>query len=115
MSELLQQAHQCRLSGRYTEAEALYRRLVAEEGECAEACWGLGHTLMNEGDFDACVEFFQRAIDLDPDNALFVLDLAKLFAMLGEDERAKELFARVLAIGGNDKYVSEAKKQLTYY
>jgi tetratricopeptide (TPR) repeat protein len=115
MSDLLQQAHHHRLGGEYGEAEALYRRIMAEEGDCAEACWGLGHTLMNQGDFDACAEFFERATELEPANALYVLDLAKFLAMVGEDDRAKELYNRVVAIGGNEKCVSEAKKQLTYY
>ncbi len=114
MSQLLEQAHAHRLRGEYAEAEALYRQVVAE-GDNAAAYWGLGHTMMNEGDFDGCVEFFERAIALEPTNALYVLDLAKFFAMLGEDERAKQMFTRVLDIGGDEKYASEAKKQLLYY
>jgi hypothetical protein len=35
--------------------------------------------------------------------------------MLGEDDQAKPLFERVVALGGNERYVSEAKKQLAYY
>jgi tetratricopeptide (TPR) repeat protein len=115
MSESLEQAHRARLSGQYAEAAALYRQALAADRACGEACWGLGHTLLNEGDFDACAEFFARALALEPDNALFLLDLAKFFAMLGEDDRAKALFERVVALGGNERYVSEAKKHLAYY
>jgi tetratricopeptide (TPR) repeat protein len=115
-SDLLEQAHRHRLSGEYAEADALYRRILAEDQDgCAEACWGLGHTLMNMGDFDACPVFFQRAIDAEPDNSLFLLDLGKFLAMLGEDDQAKTLFERVVELGGNERYVSEAKKQLAYY
>lgn len=114
MSQLLEQAHNHRLRGEYSEAEAIYRQLLAE-GDCPAACWGLGHALMNEGDFDGCVEFFERAIALEPANALYVLDLAKFFAMLGEDDRAKRLFTEVVAVGGDERCVSEAKKQLAYY
>jgi tetratricopeptide (TPR) repeat protein len=114
MSQLLEQAHNHRLRGEYAEAEALYRQLLGE-GDSPEACWGLGHTLMNEGDFDGCVEFFERALALAPDNALYVLDLAKFLAMLGEDARAKDLFNQVIAIGGDERCVSEARKQLAYY
>jgi tetratricopeptide (TPR) repeat protein len=116
MSELLEQAHRHRLTGQYAEADALYRRVLEEDGACAEACWGLGHTVMNgEGDFDACAEFFRRALEIEPENALYVFDLARFLAMIGEDDQAKALFERVVAIGGNERYVSEAKKQLAYY
>jgi tetratricopeptide (TPR) repeat protein len=115
MTELLERAHNHRLSGEYPEAEALYRQILEAAGDCAEACWGLGHVLMNEGDFDSCTDFFGRAIDLDPANALYVLDLAKFLAMLGEEDQAKDLFNRVLTMGGNERYVSEAKKQLAYF
>ena len=114
-SDLLEQAHRYRLSGQYAEADALYRQILAEEDGCAEACWGLGHALMNLGDFDNCPLFFQRAIDTEPDNSLFLLDLGKFLCMLGEDDQAKPLFERVVALGGNERYVSEAKKQLAYY
>jgi Flp pilus assembly protein TadD len=114
-SELLEQAHRHRLSGEYAEAAPLYRQALEVEGSCAEACWGLGHTLMNEGDFDACTEFFQRATDLEPENGLFLLDLAKFLAMIGEDDQAKELYERIVTLGGDERHVSEAKKQLRYY
>lgn len=114
MSDLLQQAHNHRTSGQYGQAEALYRALLEQDENCAEACWGLGHTLMNEGDFDACAEFFRRASELEPTNLLFLLDLAKFLTMLGEYEEARPLFIRIIEIGGNERIVSEAKKQLSY-
>jgi Flp pilus assembly protein TadD len=114
-SDLLEQAHQHRISGQYPEAAALYQQALDEDGACAEACWGLGHTLMNEGDFDTCTVYFQRATDLEPDNGLFLLDLARFLAMIGEDDQAKAMFERVVALGGEERYVSEAKKQLRYY
>ncbi|HEY3397142.1 MAG TPA: tetratricopeptide repeat protein [Armatimonadota bacterium] len=115
MTELLQEAHNHRLGGQYPEAEACYRQVLEADANCAEACWGLGHTLLGLGDFDGCTEFFQHAIDLEPTNALFILDLAKFLTMLGEYEQARPLFNQVIEMGANERFVSEAKKQLAYF
>jgi len=39
---------------------------------------------------------------------------AKFLTMLGEYAEARPMFMRIIEIGGNERIVSEAKKQLSY-
>ncbi|NLO73149.1 MAG: tetratricopeptide repeat protein [candidate division WS1 bacterium] len=115
MSDTLETAHGHRLRGEYEEAEAAYRQILACEPNNAAAFWGLGHTLMNLGDFDNCESSFLQAVELDGENPLYLLDLAKFLTMLGEYERAKPFFEAVVEKADNDRLISEAKKQLSYF
>ena len=115
MSDLLEKAHSHRLAGEYEQAEAAYRQILTCDPSSAQACWGLAHALMNEGDFDGCEIYFAQAVELDADNTLFLLDLAKFLTMLGEYDRARPFFEKVVAESDNDRLVSEAKKQLSYF
>ena len=115
MSDTLELAHGHRLRGEYEQAEAAYRQVLTCEPDNASACWGLAHTLMNEGDFDNCELYFNQALALEGDNCLFALDLGKFLTMLGEYERAKPFFEIVVEKSDNDRLVSEAKKQLSYF
>ena len=115
MSDMLQTAHTHRQNGEYEAAEAAYREVLACEPANAQACWGLAHTLMNEGEFEACETCFMQALEFDGANALFALDAAKFFTMLGEYEKARPLIERVVAQASDERLVSEAKKQLSYF
>jgi Flp pilus assembly protein TadD len=115
MSDTLETAHGHRLRGEYEEAEAAYRQVLAADPDNAAACWGLGHTLMNQGDFDGCGSLFMQAVELDSENSLYLLDLAKFLAMLGEYERARPFFEAVVEKADNERLISEAKKQLSYF
>ena len=114
MSEKLQQAHSYRMSGEYPQAESLYREVLQETPDCAEACSGLGHTLMNEGDFDACVGFLRRAVEAEPDNSQYLMDLAKFHTMLAEYAQAAPLFSNIVDLNADSRLVNEAKKQLSF-
>jgi len=115
MGDNLEKAHSHRIKGEYQQAETLYRRVLQENANNAEACWGMGHTLMNRGDFDICVEYFEKAAKLDSENSRYLIDLAKFQAMLGEHEKARPLFNKVVELGQDERLVSEAKKQLSYF
>jgi len=115
MSELLQQANQRRINGEYEQAQALYEQIVAEEASNAEACWGLAHTVMNQGEFELAGEHFHRAVQLAPQNQRFLYDFAMLHTMLGQYEEAKPLFEQVIKIDPTAPEAIEAKKQLSYW
>lgn len=115
MSKLLQQAHEHRVNGEYEQARPLYEQIVGEESDNAEAWWGLAHTVMNQGEFEAAGEHFARAVQLAPQNQRFIYDYAMLHTMLGQYEEAKPLFERVIEIDPMAREAAEAKKQLSYY
>ena len=115
MSELLQQADAHRRNGEYVLAHALYEQIVGQEPSNAAAWWGLAHTVMNEGDFEAAKEDFDQAVRLAPHNQQFLYDYAMLQTMLGEYEQARPLLERIVAIDPTVREALEAKKQLSYY
>ncbi len=112
---LLDQAHAYRIEGNYDEARPRYQQLLEASPECAEAWWGLGLTLMNQGEFDESIECLKKAAELTPDNQRYVLDLGKHYAMLGMDEEAKAAYQQVLAVDPNSREGADAATQLSYY
>ncbi len=114
-SEVLEQAHECRINGQYDEAMALYNQVLADTPEHAEALWGLGLSLMNTGEFDDALEAIVRACDLEPANQLYLLDAGKHYTMLGMYDEAKPFFEGVIELEADSEYGLEAQKQLSYY
>ena len=114
-SEALQEAHEYRINGQYDEAIDIYRQVLGETPEQAEALWGLGLSLMNSGDFDVALEKICQAADLEPENQLYLLDAGKHYTMLGMYDEARPFFEKVVALDPASKHGSEAQKQLSYY
>jgi len=114
-SNTLQEAHEYRVNGRYDEAIELYQRILDEHSDNAEALWGLGLSLMNSGEFDEALEKICEAVDVEPQNQLYLLDAGKHYTMLGMYEEAKPFFEKVVALDAASKHGVEAQKQLSYY
>ncbi len=114
-SEVLEQAHEHRINGEYDEAIELYRQVLAEDPDSAEAMWGLGLSLMNIGEFDEALETIVQACEAEPDNQLYLLDAGKHYTMLGMYDEAKPFFERVVELDADSKHGVEAQKQLSYY
>ncbi|MGQ9732541.1 MAG: tetratricopeptide repeat protein, partial [Candidatus Zipacnadales bacterium] len=116
LKEQLTAANQARIALDYDTARPLYERLVAADPQCAEAKHGLGFTLMmGYGEFEEGLALMEQAAELAPENQKIVLDLAKSYAMLGEDEKVRPLLERVIALDPNSREGQEAKNQLQYY
>jgi serine/threonine protein kinase/tetratricopeptide (TPR) repeat protein len=64
------------------------------------------HTLHEKG-LAAAVPFYQHAIELDPNFASGYLSLGKMYAGLGEEERAEELFTKAYSLR---EHASEREK-----
>ena len=115
MSELLAQADEHRINGRYDQARQLYEQIVAQQPRNATVWWGLAHTVMNQGEFELAEEHFGRAVELACENQRFIYDLAMLHTMLGDYEKARPLFERVRALDPASEEGNAAQKQLSYY
>jgi tetratricopeptide (TPR) repeat protein len=114
--EKLNAARSARVALDYEAAKGLYEGILAVDPHCAEANHGLGFVLMmGFGEFDEGLTYLEKAVGLAPANQSFVLDLGKSHAMLGEDEKAKPLFERVVELGPDTREGQEALKQLQYY
>lgn len=114
-SQKLTDAHAQRISGAYEDAAVLYRQLLDDDGQVAEAWWGLGLVLMNIGEFDEALEALDKALTIDPNQLKFLLDLGKLQTMLGMFEEAKPVFERIVELDGSSREADEARNQLRYY
>lgn len=114
----LDDAHQARINGEYDRARELYQELLgasSEPKEEAEVHWGLGLVLQFTGLFDECLVELEAAAAGDPDNAGFLLDLAKTRIMLGDYDRGCEELNDIVRRFPNTPEAQEARKQLSYF
>ena len=114
MTQMLQEADELRLNGKYEQARELYQQIVADQPDEPMGWWGLAHVLMNQGDFELAEEHFQQAAKLAPNHQRIIYDWAMLHTMLGEYDAARALFEKVVGIDPSSKEGADAQKQLTY-
>jgi Tetratricopeptide repeat len=114
--EKLSEAARKRVEGDYGGAKAVYEAVLAADGECAAALHGLGFVqMMGYGEFEEGLHLMEAAVARSPEDQVMLLDLAKSYAMLGDDDRVKPLLERVIALGADTKQGEEARNQLQYY
>lgn len=112
---LYDEGNRARLSGDYETARACLEQATAGCPTAACCWWALGHVLLNTGDFELSIAQFERAIQLEPDNAHYILDLAKSLEMLGEFDQARPYLERTIALAPSSREAEEARKSLSYY
>lgn len=79
---------------RYTEADALYRRILGEHPESPQAWYGLGRAQAAEGDHASAAQSFARAYDLFPEYGAAHFAAAQELRDLGKaDEARREMKA----------------------
>src|SRR5215468_88606 len=91
----------------FASAEALYRRVLSEDGTCARAVWGLGR--IEELNFRraAARDYFASAYRLDPRDPKII----RSYASVVTDRAVESLLLRnYLAVGGDS--VEEAESAL---
>ncbi|MDP3277307.1 MAG: tetratricopeptide repeat protein [Deltaproteobacteria bacterium] len=83
-----------RISGRLTQAEALYRAAAERLPGRAEPHLGLGQLLEGQGRLDDARAAYQRAVDADPRDPIAALALGRLLRRQGQLENALGLLQR---------------------
>jgi len=112
----LEQATRARIDLDYDRAKQLYEAVLQTEPDSAAGKHGLGFVLMmGYGEFDEGLRLMEEAAALAPDSQRIILDLAKSYAMLGEDEKVKPLLERVIELGESTREGEDARNQLKYY
>ncbi len=109
---LLAQADQFRINGEYEKAQPLYEKILSQDDSIAAAWNGLGHCQLNTGFFEESIASYEKAWQLAPDELKYGNHLGKALCMIGEYERAKQVFKEVLA---KDPENQEALEQLAYF
>jgi Flp pilus assembly protein TadD len=85
-------------SGRLTDAEALYRRVLAKESENARAMHLLGVIAHQAGRHLEALDFIRRSVALRPDAPDFHNNLGNVLAAIGNKAEAESAFRSALCL-----------------
>jgi tetratricopeptide (TPR) repeat protein len=74
--------------GRIDDAEGAFRGIVAQDDRCAAAHDGLGLVAVGRKDMETARREFERAVEINPNEAKALLDLGILYQSIGNRERS---------------------------
>jgi tetratricopeptide (TPR) repeat protein len=100
---MLEQAIQLHQTGRLTEAEAAYQRILAGQPQNADALHLLGVVHLQTGRTESGIELIRRALAIQPDNPMFNNNLGKALVDAKQYEEAAERCRR--AVSAAPQYV----------
>lgn len=83
--------------GQLDEAEKLIRSTGGEGARLAEYSYQMGCILADRGDSFGAIEYFERAVDMDPNHQRALFALAVQSSRHGDDEEAIQLYERCLS------------------
>ncbi len=93
----LRKAGELRKLGKLDEAEQTIRSTGAEGARQAEYSYQMGCVMADRGDTYGAIEYFERAVDMDPHHQRALFALALQAARQGNDEEAIQLYERCLS------------------
>lgn len=93
----LRRAGAIRASGRTDDAEKLLRSVASSAASRAEYSFQMGCIWADRGDALTAVEYFERAVDMDPHHSRALFWLAAENSLRGNDEDAIRLYERSLS------------------
>ena len=93
----LRRAGAIRASGKIDDAEKLLRSVAASAASRAEYSFQMGCIWADRGDALTAVEYFERAVDMDPHHSRALFWLAAENSLRGNDEEAIRLYERSLS------------------
>ncbi|MCZ6784618.1 MAG: tetratricopeptide repeat protein [Proteobacteria bacterium] len=100
-------------AGKRAAAEAILRRLLAEDPEAPSLWSQVGDLRMRDGDRQGAIDHYDRALALDPRYAYAVLQRGTVAELEGDLDHAKLLYSQVLAITAPyDTRSLEARRRL---
>lgn len=94
----LGQALRLHRDGNLAAAEAVYRAVLAQDPECADAMHLLGVVASQRGDDRSAAELIGRAIERQPDAAQYFFDLGLSLKALGRGSEAVSVFRQGLRL-----------------
>lgn len=93
----LRRAGELRQLGKLEDAEKLVRSTGAEGARQAEYSYQMGCVMFDRGDTFGAIEYFERAVDMDPHHSRALFSLAFQYALYGNDDDAVHLYERCLS------------------
>lgn len=94
----LQDAHRHHQAGRLSAAEAIYRRIIDDDPDHAEALHWLGVLAHQAGRHDDAASFISRAIKISPDDPAYHHNFGEVCMVLGRFDEATSAFVRAVAL-----------------
>jgi Flp pilus assembly protein TadD len=91
-----------RQAGIYRNLEILWRDTLAKNPDCSMAYNNLGSLLYDQGHMEEAMEYYRKAIQIDPNNCEAFINLGIAFAARGESDKAIESYRRAIQIHPND-------------
>jgi protein O-GlcNAc transferase len=101
VQEVFDQAARHHHADRLNDAEKLYRQVLAEQPNHADALHNLGVLSQQKGDHDAAVDLIRRAIALKPDFAEAYCNLGEALRRKGEVDEAIAACRRAIALNAD--------------
>jgi tetratricopeptide (TPR) repeat protein len=92
--------------GDYEGAAAVYRTLVGRYPRATTSWSNLGYQLLRLGRYPAAVEAYEHVIAIDSLDSSALLNLATLYAVMGEHERAARFYDRSFAVAPNYRTIN---------
>ncbi len=108
---LLQEAYALHQSGRFDEADALYRHILQEDPQHADALHLSGLIMQQRGDLQAAVNLIQQAISGNANIALYHSSLGSICMDCGQWSDAQQCYQRSLQLAPGN---SEAQDRLGF-
>jgi len=93
----LKRAGALRVQGKIEDAEQALKQTGAEGARRAEYSYQMGCILSDRGDTYGAIEYFERAVDMDPHHAQALFRLASENALHGNDVEAIRLYEQCLS------------------
>ena len=93
----LRRAETLRLVGKLDEAEAILSSIAKDAAGRAEYSFQMGCIRSDRGDLYGAIEYFERAVDMDPRHSRAIFRLAGENASRGNDEDAIRLYEQSLS------------------
>ncbi|MEO5364654.1 MAG: tetratricopeptide repeat protein, partial [Magnetococcus sp. DMHC-8] len=94
----LQEGLSCHQADRLAEAEAIYRRILAERPHHPTAMHLLGYLFHQYGQHELALEWIGRAVTASPHEPLFFNNMGIVHATMGNREAAIDCYQRALAL-----------------
>lgn len=94
----LEKAIQFHRAGQLPEAEEIYRTIIAQVADHADACHLLGFLSLQQNNAELAGSLIKKAIHIDPNSALYYNSLGLALSALGQYEKAIECYQSALAI-----------------
>lgn len=94
IEDLCEKARQAIVQGGYEEARQFYGQALSQQGDCADALYGLGTVAFMQKDLDGAIDYFNQVLQFEPRRASVHINLGAVFNRQGKLDKAVESLRR---------------------